>query len=192
MRHAAHGRLEFSLSRVSARGGEGTRGSDRYRRPDALDPLSDGDQPRRRQQRDAARPRADAEAEDRPFVARKDRERNSRVVEADGRARDDERRSDQPAARFLGIVTEASRELHRHGRFGIGGQLVRARSEVPARDDGIALGEPRDDGTGRAVRDRREVRVSRSGRDRVRRRRRLSDERHERDDHGREVLARVG
>ena len=47
-------------------------------------------------------------------------------------------------------------------------------------------------GPGRAVRDRREVRVSRPAGDRARRRRRDADERHGRADHGRQVLRPLG
>ena len=50
-------------------------------------------------------------------------------------------------------------------------------------------GNARDDGAGRAVRDRREVRASRPAGDRPRRRRRDADERPRRADHGRQVLA---
>ena len=60
------------------------------------------------------------------------------------------------------------------------------------RDDGVALGESRDDGARSSLRDRRQVRLSRSGRGRPRRRRRVPDERDERADHDRQVLAGAG
>ena len=56
---------------------------------------------------------------------------------------------------------------------------------------GSLSGNAGDDGPGRAVRDRREVRVSRPAGDRPRRRRRDADERHRRADHDRAVLAAV-
>ena len=74
-------------------------------------------------------------------------------------------------------------------RLGLGRELVRPRPEAPPRDDGVALGNARDDGPGRSVRDRGEVRASRPACDRARRRRRDADERPQRADHDREVLA---
>ena len=49
-------------------------------------------------------------------------------------------------------------------RLGLGGELVRARPQDPRRHDGVAVGQPGDDGAGRALRDRGEVRASPSGR----------------------------
>ena len=72
---------------------------------------------------------------------------------------------------------------------GLVGELVRPRREDPPRDDGVAVGQPGDDGAGRALCDRREVRASRSRGDRAGRRRGDADERPRRADHDRQVLA---
>ena len=73
--------------------------------------------------------------------------------------------------------------VHPVGRFRIGRQLVRARSQDPARHDGVALGQPGVDGAGGAVRVCREDVPSRSPGDCVRGRRRDADERPQRADH---------
>ena len=53
---------------------------------------------------------------------------------------------------------------HPHRRLRLGRQLVRARPQDPARDDGLALGQPGHDGPRRALRDRGQVRATRTGR----------------------------
>ena len=92
LRHAADGRLELSLFRVSAQGGPGARRADRHRRAHAEPALSDGSEPR-----SATAPRRCArcipllERKTRSHVAREDREGRSRVVEGDRGARDERR-----------------------------------------------------------------------------------------------------
>ena len=98
-------------------------------------------------------------AQGRPLLAGLDRRRGRGLVAADGGAGDGPGRSDQPAARVLGALRTAARPLHPHRRLGLVGELVRTRPEAPRRDDGVALGKPRDDGAGRAVRDRGQVRA---------------------------------
>ena len=105
------------------------------------------------------------------------------------RARPRGRRPDQPAARVLGALAAAARPLHPHLRLRLGRELVRARPEAARRDDGVALGHARDDGPGRPVRDRGQVRAPGPAGDRARRRRRDADERPQRADHRRQVLA---
>ena len=56
----------------------------------------------------------------------------------------------------------------------------------------FAVGRPRLDGRGGALRHRRQVRASRPAGDRAGRRRRDADEQHGRADHGRQILARMG
>ena len=95
----------------------------------------------------------------------------------------------QPAARHLGTVAAHARPRHRHQRFRLLRQLVRARSQDAARHDGVALRRSRLHGRGRALRDRGEIRPSRPAGHRARRRRRDADEQHGRTDHGPEILA---
>ena len=81
------------------------------------------------------------------------------VVGADGGAGARECRSDQSAAALLRALEAAARQRDPQLGLGLVGELVRARREDPQGDDGVALGEPRDDGARRAVCDRREVRA---------------------------------
>ena len=68
----------------------------------------------------------------------------------------------------------------------LGGELVRARRADPRRDDGLALGQPRDDGARACrTRSRPSSRIPDRPVDRAGRRRRVPDERHERADHDR-------
>ncbi|CAA9523414.1 MAG: Thiamine pyrophosphate-requiring protein PA2108, partial [uncultured Solirubrobacteraceae bacterium] len=189
LRHPADGRLELSVCGVPARGGPGARGADRHRRADDRHPLPDGGQPRRRQRADAARADRAGEAQDRPHVARDRRDRRRGLVEGARGAGDERRRPDQPAARLLGAELAPARELHPVGRLRLGRELVRPRPEAAARHEGVGIGHAGVDGLRRSVRDRREVRPSRSRRDRVGRRRRDADERHQRAHHDRQVLA---
>ena len=63
------------------------------------------------------------------------------------------------AARVLGAVAAAPRQRDPDRGFGVVRQMVGARPQDPARDDGVAVGQPGDDGTGDAVRSGGEVRV---------------------------------
>ena len=74
---------------------------------------------------------------------------------------------------------------------GSGDQLVCPRSEDPPRHDGVRVGFVGDDGAGNAVRDCRQVRLSRAAGAGAGRRRRAADERDERADHAREILEAV-
>ena len=74
---------------------------------------------------------------------------------------------------------------------GSGTNWYRARPEDPARHDGVGFGLAGDDGAGHAVCDRRQIRLSRAAGAGAGRRRRVADERHERADHGREILEAV-
>ena len=67
---------------------------------------------------------------------------------------------DQSAARLpRALQAVAGRRDHQLG-FGVLRELVRTRRQAPQGDDGVAVGHAGDDGTGRPVRDRRQVRVS--------------------------------
>ena len=185
LRHAADGRLELPLLGVPARGGPGARGADRHRRADARHPLSDGGQPRRRRRRRrcARCSRCSTRKQDRSW-----REKIEQGTSASGgscsrrgrmrRAESDQSRSGSSGSSRRGCPTTRSSPPIR-GRRPTG---TRATSRS-AGHDGLAVGEPRDDGPGRAVRDRGEVRLSRSRRDRAGRRRRDADERQWRADH---------
>ena len=77
----------------------------------------------------------------------------------------DGRRPDEPAARDLGAVDAAAGGRDPRRRLRLVDELVRARTcKLKRGNAGVALGDARDDGAGRAVRDRGEVRVSRTGR----------------------------
>ncbi len=102
-------------------------------------------------------------------------------------------RPDQPAARLLGALEAAARRLHPHRRLRAPpttwfARDLRLRKGMTASLSGTLATM----GPGVPVRDRRQVRVPRSAGDRVRRRRRDADERHERADHGRQVPASAG
>ena len=79
----------------------------------------------------------------------------------------------------------------RHRRLRLVDQLVRPPREARQGQPGLALREPGDDGARHAVRHRGEARLSRASRDRLRRRRRLPDERHERVDHSQALHRRL-
>ena len=112
------------------------------------------------------------------------------LVGADGAPRARGRRPDQPAARLLGALAAPARTAASspptpaRPRTG-----SRATSGCASGMMALALGHARDDGARRAVRDRRQVRAPRPAGDRARRRRRDADERPQRADHGRQVLA---
>ena len=78
-------------------------------------------------------------------------------------------RSDQPNAAVLRAFTATTRQRHRHSRFRIGGQLVRAQSSFPRRHSRLAVGHARDHGARRALRHRRQVRRATTAGHRVRR-----------------------
>ena len=90
-------------------------------------------------------------------MAQEDRRRRGGMVESFGGARDERSQADQSAARLLGTLAAIAGQLHHRGRLRLGRELVCARSEGAPRHDGIALGKSGHDGTGRAVRHRREV-----------------------------------
>src|SRR5690348_10361592 len=73
VRHAADDRLALSVFRIPAQGRSGARGADRHRPRDAFDPLSDGDQPRRRRQGDAQGAARALATQGGPRVARRGR-----------------------------------------------------------------------------------------------------------------------
>ena len=126
-----------------------------------------------------------------PVLARADREERQGMVADAGKPRDGRRQPAQPAARLLGIVAAPAGELHHRLRHRLGHQLVRARPEDPPRHDGVGVGRAGDDGAGHALCDRRQIRLSRPAGAGAGRRRRDADERHERADHGREILEAV-
>ena len=97
-----------------------------------------------------------------------------------------------PQLRIRRALQTASRPRDPDLRLRIGSELVRARHPHPRGHDGIALGQPRDDGSGRALRHRRQVRASRSAGVRAGRRRRDADERPGRADHDRASTGDVG
>ena len=70
-------------------------------------------------------------------------------------------RPDQPAASVLGAEQRAAGRRDHLVGLGVVGQLVRARRQARPRAQGVALRDARDDGPGRSVRDRGEVRLSR-------------------------------
>ena len=119
--------------------------------------------------------------------ASRSKARCTRLVAAARAARELAGRPDQPAARLPGALQAPAGRRDPHRRLGLGGQLVRARREAARGHDGLAVGHARDDGRGRALRDRRQVRAPGPPRDRARRRRRDADERHRRADHDGEV-----
>ena len=129
----------------------------------------------------SAQPEARAQAG--PLVARADRDPDRRVVAGGRRPRAPGRRPDEPAARRLGALAAPARGRDHLRRFGLLHELVRARPEAALRQSRLALGDARDDGPGHAVRDRGQVRVPEPPGDRLRRRRRVPDERDERADH---------
>ena len=180
----------FPYSEFLPEEGAGARRADRHRRPQDRHPLPDGGPARRRRgaRRFARSSRCWSEA--RPLAGRsRSRPRSQDWWQLMERARSGARRPDQPAARVLGALAAAARRLHHQRRLGLGRELVRARPQAPRRHDGVALGDARDDGPRRPLRDRGEVRVPGPAGDRARRRRRDADERPRRADHGREVLA---
>ena len=67
-------------------------------------------------------------------------------------------RPGQPDAAVPRAVDPAARRRDRHRGLRLVGQLVRAPAEVPRRHPRLAVGQPGHHGTGRALRDRRQVR----------------------------------
>ncbi len=91
-------------------------------------------------------PRLERQA--RSLVARDDRRRGRAVVEPDRAPRAVGRRADQPAAGIPRAVQAASgRRDHQLG-LRLGGELVRAEYQAAQGDDGLAVGDARDDGPG--------------------------------------------
>ncbi len=97
----------------------------------------------------------------------------------------------QPPAPLLGALGALARSGDHLLRLRLVGELVRSRRQDPRGHEGVALGDARDDGPGRSLRDRRQVRVPRPSCDRAGRRRRDADERHQRADHDLQVLGGV-
>ena len=193
LRHAADGRLELPLLGVPARGGPGARAC----RSTSTGGCS-GSATRWRSTSSATAAETLRalipllERKERPLLARGDRERGRRVVEADGgRARMQRRDPINPQRVFWELSQRLPDGAILCLRLRLVGELVRARPQAPRGDDGVAVGHPGDDGPGRALRDRREVRPPRPAGDRAGRRRRDADERHRRADHDRQVLAAV-
>ena len=169
LRHAARRRLELSLLGISAARGTGTRRADRSRRAHALDPLSDGGQPRRRQRGDPARAAALSRSQDRPLLAGDDRGERRALARRAREARRGGGRPDQPSARVPRAFVAASGRLHPRCRLGVCRELVRPRRRPQTRDDGLAFGHARDNGLRRSLRRRCEVRALRPAGDRPRR-----------------------
>ena len=163
LRHAADGRLQLPLRRVPAQGRSGARAC----RSTSTGACS-GSATRWRcllgDAGDAAGAVAAASPEDRQRLARRHRAQRRRLVAAARTARHEERRPDQPAARVPGALAAAARRRDPDLGFRLGRQLVRPRHPDPRGHDGDAVGQPGDDGAGRAVRDRRQVRLSATGR----------------------------
>ena len=125
-----------------------------------------------------------AAAQGGPLVAGGHREgRRPLVAILDGPGAQNCGRPDQPAARLPRASAAAARRLHPDRRLRLGDQLVGAAPEDAQGDAGGAVGHAGDDGARRAVRARRQVRLPRPAGDRVDRRRRDADARHERADH---------
>ena len=108
-----------------------------------------------------------------------------------GSASQEQRRPNQSAARFLGIVAAIAGQLYHRGRFRLGGKLVCAGSESATRHDGVAFRKSCYDGAGSSLCHFRQVRVPRSGGDRNCWRRGDVDERNQRIGHDRKLLGRV-
>ena len=163
VRHAADGRVELSLSGVPARGGQGARRADRHRRPDAAHALSDGGEPRRRQRGDAARAAAAAAAQDGSVVAREDRDRTSRDWWERDRSARDERRPNpiNPQRVFWELSPRLPDDCILSADSGTAASWYARDLKIRRGMMAIAVRQPGDDGPGGAVRDRREVRVSR-------------------------------
>ena len=102
-----------------------------------------------------------------------------------------QRESPQSGVGVHRALAAAAGQLHLERRCRDRDELAGAASRHAARDEVLAVGQSRDDGAGRAVCDRREVRISGPRRDRADRRRRDADERHQRADHGGQVLEAV-
>ena len=163
LRHAADGRLQFSVRGVPAEGRPGARRADRHRCAPARAALSDAGQSGRRQPRDLARADTEAALQSRPVLAAAHRARRREVVAGHRQPCRDGGRSPQPSARVPRALAAAARQLHRDRRFRLDRVLVCARPEDPARHDGFAVRRAGDDGFGVAVRDRRKIRASPTG-----------------------------
>ena len=119
-------------------------------------------QPRRRRRGDARGAAAAARAQERPRLARGDRGGRRRLVAADGRARARRCRPDQPAARLLRALARACpTACILTSDSGSAANWYARDIRIRRGHDGLALGNAGDDGPGRAVRDRRQVRPSR-------------------------------
>ncbi len=163
VRHAADDRVRLSLFGIPAEGGQGARRADRYLRWHAEPALPDGGQPARRQQVGAVRTSAPAATQDRPHLAPEGGEECHRLVEGSGEPCDALGGSAQSAARVLGTVAATAGGRDHQQRLRIGRQLVRTRCEGAAWHDVLAVRWPRQYGRRRALRDRRQVRASRTG-----------------------------
>src|SRR5581483_2211168 len=188
VRHLPDDRLVLPLLRVPAAAGEGARRPDRPRRAHAQHPLPDGAGVDRRREGDARGADAASPPQDGPSMARAARGRGLRVVALDRGAGAAGRGPDQPAASLLGAQQAPARRCDPLVGLRVGGQLVRTRPEAEAVAPGVALGDARDDGAGRAVRDRGQVRVPEPSRRRTGGRRGDADERDGRADHRGQVL----
>ena len=191
LRHAADGRLELPVLGVPARGGPGARRADRHRRracsASATRWRSTSSATARRR---CARCCRCSSARRTAPGARRSRSDVARLVEADrGRARCSDADPINPQRVFWELSPRLPDDCILTADSGSAANWYARDLKLRARDDGVALGHARDDGAGRAVRDRREVRAPRPAGDRARRRRRDADERHQRADHDREVLA---
>ena len=108
-------------------------------------------------------------AQDRPLLAGGHRVRRGALVGNHGHGSGGAGRPGQPDAAVRGAVAAAARERDRHRRFRLVRELVRPAAAFPRAHARIAVGQPRHDGSRRAVRDRREVRLPGPAGDRVRR-----------------------
>ncbi len=97
-----------------------------------------------------------------------------------------------PQRVFFELSSRLPEQLHARGRLRLLANWFARDLKLRSGMSATLSGNARDDGAWSPVRDRGEVRPPRPPCDRPRRRRRLPDERHERADHDREVLAAVG
>ena len=159
--------------------------------PDDRHPLPDGGQPRRRRARDAARAAPAARAQGGPLAGSEQIEASvERLVGADGaRARMDDADPINPQRVFWELSPRLPDRCILTADSGSAANWyardLKLRSGMMASLSGTLATM----GPGVPVRDRREVRPPRPAGDRARRRRRDADERHQRADHGRQVLA---
>src|SRR5438132_523136 len=180
-RSASRSPRSASLFGVLAAGRAGARRPDRSEGAHARNPLSDGGQSPRRRGGDVARAAPVFEAQGEPELAAGSRGQHARVEKDPGGARGRRGEAAQPRRRLPRAEQAAPGAGDLHRRLRKHGNLVRALSRLPRRNDGLALGQPGDDGTGDAVCRGGEARLSRSAGLRAGRGRGDADERQQRE-----------